>query len=93
MVQDHRIECYRKTCHVPEIVKKAGYGGLAVTLLAGLLLVAVRVGGGRVASLFERAFSLISKKLSYAVGGNIRAFRTGLDTMTPCAPSPISALP
>ncbi len=65
----------------PELVKKAGYGGLAITLLAGLFLVAVRVVGGMVASLFERAFSLISKKLSSAVGGKIRAFRIGLDTM------------
>jgi uncharacterized protein (TIRG00374 family) len=65
----------------PEIVKKAGYGGLAITVLAGLFLVAVRVVGDMVASLFEQAFSLISKKLSYAVGEKIRAFRTGLDTM------------
>lgn len=65
----------------PEQLRKAGYGGLAITLLAGLFLVAVRLAGGVVASFFERAFGLISKKLGEAVGHKVRAFRAGLDTM------------
>ena len=65
----------------PELLKKAGYGGLAITLLAGLFLVAVRLAGGVVASFFERAFGLVSKKLGEAVGHKVRAFRTGLDIM------------
>ena len=65
----------------PEELKKAGYGGLAITLLAGLFLVAVRLAGGIVASFMEGTFGLISKKLGAAVGHKIRAFRAGLDTM------------
>ena len=65
----------------PEELKKAGYGGLGITLLAGLFLMAVRLAGGVVASFMERAFGLVSKKLGAAVGSKIRAFRTGLDTM------------
>ncbi len=65
----------------PEIVKKAGYGGLAITVLAGLFLVAVRLVGGVVASFLEGTFGVVSKKLGHAVGHKIRAFRTGLDTM------------
>jgi hypothetical protein len=65
----------------PELLKKAGYSGLAITLLAGLFLVAVRLAGGVVASFFEKALGLVSKKLGAAVGQKVRAFRTGLDTM------------
>jgi hypothetical protein len=65
----------------PEIVKKAGYWGLAITVLGGLFLVAVRLAGGMVASFFESAFGLASKKMGHAVGNKIRTFRSGLDTM------------
>ncbi len=65
----------------PEIVRKAGYGGLAITVLAGILLFAVRLGGEAVAAFFEGAFGLVSKKLGEAVGQKIRSFRTGLDIM------------
>jgi hypothetical protein len=65
----------------PEIVKKAGYGGLAVTLLAGLFLVAVRLAGRAVAAFLERAFGAVSKKLGDSVGDKIRAFHAGLDIM------------
>ena len=65
----------------PEQLRKGGYGGLAITFLAGLFLVAVRVAGGVVASFMEKSFGLISKKLGHAVGQKIRAFRTGLDIM------------
>jgi hypothetical protein len=65
----------------PEIVRKAGYGGLAITVLAALFLVAVRLAGGFVASFIKRALGVISEKLGEAVGNKILAFRTGLDTM------------
>jgi glycosyltransferase 2 family protein len=65
----------------PEIVRKAGYGGLAVTVAAGLFLAAVRLSGGVVASMLERVFGIASKKLGAAVGHKVRTFRTGLDTI------------
>jgi hypothetical protein len=65
----------------PEIVRKAGYGGLAITCLAGLFLVAVRLAGGAVASFLEGMVGMVSKKLGSAIGGKVRTFRTGLDTM------------
>ncbi|MGA2848915.1 MAG: lysylphosphatidylglycerol synthase transmembrane domain-containing protein [Terracidiphilus sp.] len=65
----------------PEIVRKAGYWGLALTVCGALFLVAVRLVGGLVASFFERAFGLISKNLGTAAGHKIRTFQSGLDTM------------
>ena len=65
----------------PEIVKKAGYWGLALTVCGALFLVAVRLAGGLVAGFFERAFSLVSKNLGVAMGHEIRTFQSGLDTM------------
>ena len=64
-----------------EILRKAGYGGLAVTLLGGLFLFVLRVTGGMAAALLERVFGIASKKLGAAVGSKVRAFRAGLDTM------------
>jgi uncharacterized protein (TIRG00374 family) len=65
----------------PEIVKKAGYWGLALTVAGALFLFAVRLAGGVVATLSEKAFGLVSRKLGHAVGHKIRTFRAGLDTM------------
>jgi hypothetical protein len=65
----------------PEVMKKVSYGALATTLAGALFLVAVRMAGGFVASLLERAFGVISKGLGHAVGEKVRAFRTGLDTL------------
>jgi uncharacterized membrane protein YbhN (UPF0104 family) len=59
----------------------ARFGGLVLTALGTLFLVAVRVSGGAVAAFFERAFGMFSKKLGQSVGDKIRAFRSGLDTM------------
>jgi hypothetical protein len=64
-----------------EIVKRAGYWGMAFTVLGALFLVAVRLAGDLVASFLERTFSLISKKLGHAVGEKVRSFHAGLDTM------------
>lgn len=65
----------------PEIVKKAGYGGMLFTVAGALFLVLVRLAGGLVASFFERVFGLVSKSLAEATGHKIRAFHAGLDTM------------
>lgn len=65
----------------PEIVKRAGYWGMALTVAGALFLVAVRLAGGMVATFLERTFGLVSKKLGTAVGDKVRSFRTGLDTM------------
>ena len=65
----------------PEIVRKAGYWGMALTVLGALFLVAVRLAGGAVAAILEAAFGIVSKRLGNAVGQRIRSFRSGLDTM------------
>jgi len=59
----------------------ARYGGLALTLLGALFLVAVRLWGAAVATFFEHSFGLVSKKLGAAIGEKIRTFHSGLDTM------------
>jgi glycosyltransferase 2 family protein len=65
----------------PEILRKAGYWGLALTIAGGLFLVAVRLWGGAVATFFGRAFGMVSKGMGQAVESKIRAFHSGLDTM------------
>jgi hypothetical protein len=65
----------------PEIVKKAGYWGMAATVAGALFLIAVRLAGGVIASFLEGAFGIISKRLGHAVANKIRTFRTGLDTI------------
>jgi hypothetical protein len=65
----------------PEILKKGGYGALALTVGGALFLVAVRISGGVVASFFERSFGIFSKKLGESVGNKVRTFRAGLDTL------------
>lgn len=65
----------------PEIVRKAGYWGLGLTLCGALFLITVRLAGGLVASFFEKAFGLVSKNLGIAAGHKIRTFQSGLDTI------------
>ena len=65
----------------PEIMKKAGYWGMALTVAGALFLVAVRLAGGMVASSLEGLFGMVSKKLGHTVGQKILTFRAGLDTM------------
>jgi uncharacterized membrane protein YbhN (UPF0104 family) len=65
----------------PEILRKAGYWGLALTIAGGLFLVAVRLWGGAVASFFGTGFGIVSKGMGRAVESKIRAFHSGLDTM------------
>lgn len=59
----------------------ARYGGLFLTFAGAAFLIAVRLWGKPVATFFERAFGLVSKKLGAAVGEKIRTFHSGLDTM------------
>ncbi len=59
----------------------ARYGGLLLTLLGALFLVAVRLSGEVFARSCEHLLGLVSKKLGRAVGDKIRSFRTGLDTI------------
>jgi len=65
----------------PEIVKKAGYWGLTLTVCGAVFLVVVRLAGGFVATFFEHVFGMISKKLGQAAGNRIRTFHAGLDTL------------
>jgi len=65
----------------PELVKKAGYWGMAGTVAGAAFLVAVRFSGNFVAGFFEKTLGVLSKKIGMAVGHKIREFRTGLDTM------------
>lgn len=57
------------------------YGGLLLTILGALFLIAIRVGGEVIAASFERIFGMMSQRLGVAVGQKIRTFRTGLDTI------------
>jgi uncharacterized membrane protein YbhN (UPF0104 family) len=65
----------------PEIIRKTGYGGLALTVVAGVFLFFVRLSGPYIASLFEKLFGLISPALGRSAGHKIRTFHAGLDTM------------
>jgi len=64
-----------------EVVKKAGYWGLAGTVGGALFLAAIRLSGETLAAAFERTIGVVSKKLGNAVGHKIRTFQTGLDTI------------
>ncbi len=63
----------------PELVKKAGYWGMALTVAGAVFLVLVRLAGGTVASLLEGALGVLSKKIGQAVGDKVREFREGLN--------------
>ena len=65
----------------PEIVRKAGYWGLAATVAGALFLVALRVAGDKLASLIESVLGVVSKKLAAGVAEKLRTFRTGLDVI------------
>jgi glycosyltransferase 2 family protein len=59
----------------------ARYGGLVLTILGALFLVAVRVSGNVIASFCEHSIGLVSKNLGHAIAEKIRTFHAGLDTM------------
>ncbi len=71
----------RGTLPHPEVVEKFKQGFLIATVIGAVFMVAVRVAGGFVASLFERAFGLISKKLGHSVGEKLRMFHEGMNTI------------
>jgi hypothetical protein len=75
----------------PEILRKAGYGGLAITLAGVLFLVVLRLTGGVAAAILEGGFGVVSKKLGAAVGSKVRAFLSGLDTIRSLADFGIAA--
>ena len=64
-----------------EVFYKVAYWGLGLTALGAIFLVAVRLSGGVVAGAMEGIFGLISKDFGQTVGGKIRSFRKGLDTL------------
>lgn len=65
----------------PELVRRAGYWGLALTILGTLFLVAVRLSGDTVASILGGVCGRISKRFGLAVKSKIQAFHSGLDTI------------
>lgn len=65
----------------PEILKRAGFWGLALTIAGGLFLLAVRLWGDKVARLSSRVFGLLSKRAGQAMEDKIQAFHSGLDTI------------
>ncbi|MGB6192414.1 MAG: lysylphosphatidylglycerol synthase domain-containing protein, partial [Terracidiphilus sp.] len=64
-----------------ELVKRAGYWGMALTIAGALFLVLVRLAGGTVAAILEGALGVLSKKIGQAVGDKVREFREGLNIM------------
>lgn len=52
-----------------------------VTGAGAIFLIAIRFAGEMVADFFESTFGLLSKKLGHAVGGKLRTFHDGLDTI------------
>ncbi len=65
----------------PEVMRRAGYWGLAATVAGGLFLVAVRLYGDAVAGLSARIFGVFSRRIGQAVADKIQAFHSGLDTI------------
>ena len=65
----------------PEVLRKAGYWGLALTAAGALFLVLVRLAGGMVGSLLGRGFGIVSKSAGAAVESKIHSFHSGLDTI------------
>ena len=59
----------------------ARYGGLFLTLVGALFLVAIRLSGEAIAGFVERMFGLLSRKIGAVLAARIRTFRTGLDTI------------
>lgn len=65
----------------PEVLKRAGYWGLALTIAGSLFLLAVRLWGDAVARFSNRVFGLLSKRAGQAIEDKIEAFHSGLDTI------------
>ena len=65
----------------PEIMRRAAFWGLLLTVAGTLFLVSVRLWGGAVATTARRAFGVFSEGFGHAVEEKIRAFHSGLDTI------------
>lgn len=65
----------------PEIVRRAGSWGLALTIAGGLFLAAVRLAGTTIASKLGQAASVASQRFGAAVEEKILSFHRGLDTL------------
>ncbi|MGO8719462.1 MAG: lysylphosphatidylglycerol synthase transmembrane domain-containing protein [Acidobacteriaceae bacterium] len=64
-----------------EQFRRFGYLGIAAALLLGLIAVAIRFFGPKIADLASRVLGVISKKLAHAVHEKILAFSHGLDAI------------
>jgi glycosyltransferase 2 family protein len=66
----------------PELLKKVAVSGLFLTFALAIFTVVVRLAGGFVAAIAEKALGAISPKVAHSVGEKIRTFRDGLNTLT-----------
>ncbi|MGH9616390.1 MAG: lysylphosphatidylglycerol synthase transmembrane domain-containing protein [Acidobacteriaceae bacterium] len=64
-----------------EQFRRAGYFGIVAALLLGLVAVAIRVAGPKIADLSSRAVGTVSSKLALGVHEKILAFSYGLDAI------------
>jgi len=67
--------------HPISAVLFARFSGLAITMLGGLFLVAIRFSGSVIAAFVENVLGVLSQKLGRSVAAKIRSFHAGLDTM------------
>ncbi len=65
----------------PEIVRRAAFLGLLLTVAGSLFLLGVRLWGDEVARFSGRSFGSLSKRAGQAVEDKINAFHSGLDTI------------
>ena len=56
----------------------ARFGALLITLLAVLVLVALRLSGEAVANFFQHSFRLVSRSMGQAIAHKVRTFHSGL---------------
>jgi glycosyltransferase 2 family protein len=66
----------------PELLKEVAFSGLLGTFALAVFTVVVRLAGGIVATIAEKALSAVSQKFAHSVGEKIRNFRDGLNTLT-----------
>lgn len=65
----------------PELLKRVATGGLFATFGLAVFTVVVRLSGGVVAAVVQRALTPISSKFAHSAGDKIRTFRAGLNTL------------
>lgn len=67
------------------------FGALLLTLIAVLVLVAVRLSGEAVANFFEHSFRLVSRSMGAAIAHKVRTFHSGLGAIRSFADFAIAA--